>query len=186
MPLTKLDPMPALVLIDMQKGIVGLPLVHARDVVVANNARLAQAFRARGLPVVLVNVTGAAPGRTESGHAFAFPPDWTDLVPELQAHPDDHRVSKARWGAFHGTSLYDHLRARGVTQVILAGLATSMGVESTARAAYDHGYHVVLVTDAMSDMDAAAHRHSIEHVFPRLGETTRTADVLAQVAPETA
>jgi nicotinamidase-related amidase len=81
-------------------------------------------------------------------------------------------------GAFLGTSLDDYLRRRGVTQVVLAGVSTSGGVESTARSAYDLGYNVVLVVDAMTDRDADAHRHSIEKIFPRLGEADTTGSVL--------
>src|SRR5271170_2402465 len=150
MPLSTLDPVAALIVIDLQKGIVSLPTVLSTTEIVERTARLARAFRERGLPVVLVNVTAAAPGRTDAGpRNFSFPDDWTELVPELEQHTDDYLVSKQRLGAFIGTSLDDYLRRRGVTQVILAGVSTSVGVESTARSAYDHGYNVVLVVDAI-------------------------------------
>ena len=87
-------------------------------------------------------------------------------------------MTKLRWGAFHGTSLDAQLQALGVTQVVLSGAATSIGVESTARSAYERGYHVVLATDAMTDLDADAHHNSIERIFPRLGETATTTEVL--------
>jgi nicotinamidase-related amidase len=179
MPLTKLDTTPALVVIDLQKGIAGLPTVHPAGEIIDRTAQLARAFRERGLPVVLVNVSGRAPGRTDAGiPKFSFPADWTELVAELDQHPGDHIVTKQRWGAFLGTSLDDYLRQRGVTQVVLTGIATSAGVESTARSAYDLGYNVTLVVDAMTDRDADAHRNSVEKIFPRLGETTKTDDVL--------
>ncbi|MGA9978565.1 MAG: isochorismatase family protein [Candidatus Sulfotelmatobacter sp.] len=179
MPLTKLDTVAALVAIDLQKGIVGLPTVHPTGEIIARTAQLARAFRDRGLPVVLVNVTSAAPGRTDAGRPkFSFPPDWTDLVPELQQHAGDHLVSKQRWGAFIGTSLDDYLRQHGVTQIFLTGVATSVGVESTARSAYDYGHNVVLVVDAMTDRSEEAHRHSIEKIFPRLGELDSTDNVV--------
>ena len=179
MPLTKLDSTSALVVIDLQKGIVGMATVHPASEIVARAAQLARAFRDRGLPVVLVNVSGAAPGRTDAGRPkFSFPPDWTDLVPELEQHPEDHLVTKQRWGAFLGTNLDEYLRGRGATQIVLAGVATSIGVESTARSAYDLGYNVALVVDAMTDRDGDAHRHSVEKIFPRLGETATTEDVL--------
>jgi nicotinamidase-related amidase len=179
MPISQLESHVALIVIDMQKGIVSLPTVHPAEEIIANNAKLARAFRRHAFPVVLVNVAGAAPGRTDVTHNFRPPADWAELIPELEAHPTDHKITKLQWGAFHGTSLDHHLRRRGVTQVILAGIATSIGVESTARNAHDHGYHVVLVTDAMTDMDSVAHQHSIEKIFPRLGETTTTAEVLS-------
>jgi nicotinamidase-related amidase len=179
MPLTQLDPTAALIVIDLQKGIVSLPTVHPTAEIVARSAQLARAFRERGLPVVLVNVTAAAPGRTDAGpRKFSFPPDWTELVPELEQHPDDHIVSKQRVGAFIGTSLDETLRQRGVTQVFLTGVATSAGVESTARSAYDLGYNVVFVVHAMTDLDADSHRHCVEKKFPRLGETDTTDSVL--------
>lgn len=179
MPLTQLDSKSALVVIDLQKGLAGLPTVHPLTEIIARTALLALAFRECGLPVVLVNVTGAAPGRTDAGpHKFSFPPDWTELVPELQAIPGHHKVTKERWGAFHGTSLDDYLQGQAVTQVVLTGVATSIGVESTARSAYDLGYNVTLVLDAMTDRAPDAHRYSIEKIFPRLGETANTGDVL--------
>lgn len=179
MSLTKLDHSAALIVIDLQKGIAGLPAVHPIGEIVSRTARLARAFRQRGLPVVFVNVSGRAPGRTEAGFPnFSFPPDWTDLVPELGQQPGDYLVTKQRVGAFIGTSLHETLHQRGVTQVFLTGVATSLGVESTARSAYDYGYNVVLVVDAMTDRDSDAHRHSVEKIFPRLGETDTTDNVL--------
>jgi nicotinamidase-related amidase/predicted MFS family arabinose efflux permease len=178
MPLTKLDDTSALVVIDLQKGIVGLPCAHPADEIVGRAARLASAFRGRGLPVVLVNVAGRAPGRTEVQFNFTPPADWTELVPELDRQPSDYTVTKQQIGAFYGTALEQILRRHGVTQVILAGVATSSGVEATARNAYDHGYNVTLVVDAMTDLSADAHRHSVETIFPRLGETATTDDVI--------
>jgi nicotinamidase-related amidase len=167
MPLIKLDDKPALILIDLQKGIVSLPTAHPAGEIVARAAKLASAFRERGLPAVLVNVTGAAPGRTDAVRPkISQSPDWDDLVPELEPHSGDHLVSKQRVGAFIGTLLDDYLRGRGVTQVFVTGVSTSFGVESTARSAYDFGYNVVFVVDAMTDRDADAHRHSVEKIFP--------------------
>jgi len=179
MPVTQLDTNAALIVIDLQKGIVTIPTAHPISEIVARSAQLARAFRERGLPVVLVNVTAPAPGRTDAEpRTFSFPPDWAELVPELDHHPDDHLVSKQRVGAFIGTSLDEILRRRGVTQVFVAGIATSVGVEATARNAYDHGYNVVLVVDAMTDRSADAHNHSVEKIFPRIGETDTTDNVL--------
>ncbi|MEE6270483.1 isochorismatase family protein [Streptomyces diastatochromogenes] len=180
MPASILDPNTALVLIDLQKGITGLPTVHPADEVVARAARLAAAFRAHGLPVVLVNVTGGAPGRTEAGRAGGHtrPADWAELVGELDRQPGDVLVTKERWGAFHGTELDAELRRRGVTQVVFGGIATSIGVESSARAAYAHGYHVTVAVDAVTDLDPEAHRNSVERIFPRLGETDTTEAII--------
>ncbi|HEX4229871.1 MAG TPA: isochorismatase family protein [Bryobacteraceae bacterium] len=179
MPITQLDTTPALIVIDLQKGILGIPTVHPAREIIDRSAQLARTFRERGLPVVLVHVSGPPPGRTGVGRPqYSPPPDWTDLLPELDQDPRDHIVTKQRWGAFLGTDLDDYLRGRDVTQVVLTGIATSIGVESTARSAYDLGYNVTLVIDAMTDRDADLHRHSVEKIFPRLGETAETTDVL--------
>lgn len=183
MPLTKLDSIAALVVIDLQKGIVSVPTVDPVGEVIGRTARLARAFRERGWPVVLVNVTGAAPGRTDAGRPkLSLSADWSELVPELEQQPSDHLVSKERWGAFLGTRLDDYLRKRGVTQIFLTGVSTSAGVESTARSAYDLGYNVVLVVDAMTDRNADAHRNSTDRIFPRLGETETTDNMLKAMA----
>ncbi len=129
-----------------------------------------------------MTVGGGAPGRTDANATGANPPappaELLQLVDELDAQPNDHRITKQRWGAFTGTSLDEHLRQHGITQVFLAGVATSIGVESTARFAHELGYHVVLVTDAMTDTSPDAHDNSIQRIFPRLGETVTTAEVI--------
>jgi nicotinamidase-related amidase len=176
-PLTTLDATPALVVIDLQKGIVSGTVAHA----VPGAAALAKAFRQHGLPVVLVNVTGRAPGRTDAGShgsTAALPAGWADIIDELERQPGDHLITKRRRSAFHDTGLDTLLRDLGVTQIVLAGVSTSAGVESTARSAHDHGYHVVFATDAMADRDPASHRHSLERVFPTLGETATSAEII--------
>jgi len=179
MPLTMLDTTAALVVIDLQKGILGMPTVHPLSEIIGRTAELARAFRAQGLPMVLVNVAGAAPGRTDAVRPkMSLPDGWTELVPEMEAQAGDHLITKQRWGAFLGTSLDEVLRQHGVTQIVLTGVATSIGVESTARSAYDLGYNVALVVDAMTDRDEAAHRYSVEKIFPRLGECDTTENVL--------
>ncbi len=180
MPVTTLDPATALVVIDLQKGIVGRPTAHPAGEVVTRVRALADAFRLRGLPVVLVNVTGGAPGRSEQAmRSEGMPADWADLVPELGRAPSDILVTKQRWGAFTGTKLEHELRSRGVTQIVMTGVATSVGVESTARHAHELGFNVSFATDAMTDMNADAHANSLARIFPRLGETGTAAEILA-------
>jgi len=179
MTVTTLDSKTALIIIDLQKGIVSHPGVHPMTEIVQNAATLAGAFRKHDLPVVLVNVAGAAPGRTEQ--ALSRGPrasDWADLVPELNRQPQDHGVTKRTWGAFRNTDLEDYLRDQGATQVVIAGIATSIGVESTARHAYELGFNVSLVVDAMTDRNAEAHANSVTYVFPRLGETGSTQEII--------
>ncbi|WP_405777618.1 isochorismatase family protein [Streptomyces sp. NBC_00859] len=178
---TTLDTRTALILVDLQKGIVGLPTVHPAAEIIERSAQLAAAFRAHDLPVVLVRVTGGAPGRNEGPARQGTPPaDWAELVPELDQQDGDIVVTKQTWGAFYGTDLDMQLRRQGVTQVVLAGIATAMGVESTARSAHEHGYHVTVATDAVTDMDPEAHRNAVERIFPRLGETD-TAETIVKL-----
>ena len=185
MPLSALDPVPALILVDLQKGIVRSehPEMLA---VIRKAAALAGAFRMRDLPVVLVNVAGGAPGRTDARatrqQTRPRPENWTEIAPELGTAPEDILITKYRWGAFHDTALDGALRSRGVTQVLIAGVATSIGVESTARSAHEHGYHVVLPVDVMFDGNTDSHTHSITHLFPRLGETTTADRVLRELS----
>ncbi|PRE68702.1 hydrolase [Burkholderia multivorans] len=177
---TRLDTNTALVVIDLQKGIVALPTAHPVGDVIERTRELLDAFRSRGLPVVLVNVAGGAPGRTQQQVRLdALPADWTELIAELDRQPGDHLVTKKTWGAFTGTDLDAYLKAAGVTQIVLAGVATSIGVESTARQAHELGYNVTLAVDAMTDLNADAHANSVERLFPRLGETGPTQDIIA-------
>lgn len=180
MPLTTLDTVASLVVIDLQKFVLSMPTAHPVGEIINRAAQLVSAFRERGLPVVLVRVTGAYPGgRTESGVSKTMPPGaWSELIPEMEPQPGDLVICKPRADAFIGTSLEYDLRQRGVTQVFLAGIATSIGVESAVRSASGYGYNVVSVVDAMTDRDAAAHSHSIEKIFPRLSEIAKTDDVL--------
>jgi nicotinamidase-related amidase len=179
----------ALVLIDLQQGIVGRPLApHAGADVVRNAARLADRLRALGGTVVLVRVAFhpdgrdalAAPADVPAGFdPRALPAAWADLVPELGPRPGDLVITKRQWGAFHGTELDLQLRRRGVGTIILAGIATQIGVESTARSAYEHGYAQVFVEDAMASMSAEVHGFPVQHIFPRMGRVRSTEQVLA-------
>ena len=183
MPLTTLDPKTALIVIDLQKAIVGRPgLAHPVEGVVKNAATLAAAFRRHNLPVVLVNAGGRPSGRTEQQFQMTnLPPDWMELVPELGVQPSDIRVTKKTWGAFASTDIGHRLKDLGVTEVVVVGIATSAGVESTARQAYEAGYNVALALDAMTDMSPEAHDNSVKRIFPRIGETATTADIVSRL-----
>jgi nicotinamidase-related amidase len=124
-------------------------------------------------------VAGGAPGRTEQPRQTGSRPDgWTDLAPELNQQPSDIAVTKRTWGAFASTELEALLKARDVTQVVIAGVATGTGVESTARQAYEQGFNVTLALDAITDVRPEAHAYSIRNVFPRLGETGATQEII--------
>ena len=180
MPLTTLDPHTALIVIDLQKGIVNGNFLDPIGDILARTHALLDAFRAKNLPVVLVNVVGRAPGRTERGPRSnaVFAPGGTDLLPELDQQPSDLVITKRSWGAFATTDLEDRLKALGVTQVVVTGVATSGGVEATARQAYEQGFHVTFAVDAMTDLREDAHEYSIRNVFPRVGETGSTQEIL--------
>lgn len=180
----------ALVLIDLQEGIARRDTApYAAADVVARSAALAAAFRARGLPVILVTVGWAADmaDAPRQKHAAAIPAPadpagFTAIVPELGAAPSDILVRKHQWGAFHGTDLDVQLRRRGVTQIVLGGLMTNMGVESTARAAWEHGYAILFAEDATSSFSAEMHRFAFDTIFPRLGLVTDSQAVIADLA----
>jgi nicotinamidase-related amidase len=188
----KLDPRTtALVLIDLQKGIAvyaGGP--HAADDVFERAGRLAARFREVGAPVVLVRVGFSTDGSDmlrpladqPSPGKGSLPPNWMDYADQLHACGSDIHIVKRQWGAFYGTELELQLRRRGITQIVLGGISTNIGVESTARNAFELGFHQVLVEDAMSSADAVHHRFAVENIFPRLGRVRSTEDVLAALA----
>jgi nicotinamidase-related amidase len=149
MPVSTIDDRVALIVVDLQRATVGLPTISPAQTVVENAVLLASEFRTRNLPVVLVNVAGGSRGRTEAGSPTGpFPDEWTELAPELAADTSSVRITKHGWGAFTGTDLHERLQPLGVTQVVVVGIATSMGVESTAREAYALGYNVTQTPDA--------------------------------------
>jgi nicotinamidase-related amidase len=187
MPLTILDPQTALIVVDLQKGIRDIRSLHPIARVIDHSRQLIEAFRKQMLPVVLVNVAGIAPGRTEEPRRpRELPADFSEMIPELHHQPDDILITKRTWGAFANTDLEAQLKAKGVTQVVLAGVSTGTGVEATARQAYEAGFNVTVAVDAMTDVRPEAHEYSLKHVFPRLGETGSTQDVLDLLAKRSA
>lgn len=192
MPSLTLDPSTsALVVIDLQHGIVFAPVpAYPREPseVVRNAARLADAQRSRGGLVVLVRVTPRADGKDmlhptqdPGSPRLALPQgaDWASIVPELAGHDEDLLVTKRQWGAFYGTELDLQLRRRGIRTIILCGITTNIGVESTARDAYERGYDQVFVEDAMAARSEAEHANSVTRIFPRIGRIRSTAEVLS-------
>ncbi len=188
----RLDPKRlALVVIDLQKGIVAAPAQpHGAAGVVANAARLADACRARGAYVILVHV-GPSPDGKDALHPITDPqpprppptPGWDEIVPEIGPKPGDHVVRKRQWGAFYGTDLDLQLRRRGIDTIVLCGISTNFGVESTARDAYERGYHQVLVEDACSSRAAEDHAFPFRAIFPRIGVVRSTEAVLRALQP---
>jgi nicotinamidase-related amidase len=186
MPITTLDPANALVAIDMQKGFLAMPTVHPTAGVLANVVRLADAFRAKERPVVLVRVGWSPSGadalksRTQSAAVTAKrPTDFFEYADELQADAQrDVLVHKRQWGAFYGTDLDLQLRRRGVTNIVLCGVSTSIGVESTARDAWERGYNLTFAADGMTDLSEEAHDRALQLIFPRIGEIGNVDEIL--------
>jgi len=180
----------ALVVIDLQKGIVafGRTLApHSSEVVVRNAQRLVEAFRKRGMPVFLVHVAMSSPVERlnvvsdDPGWRPTSPPppDASDFVPELTPQDGDIVITKKQWGAFYGTELELQLRRRGMRTIVLCGVSTNYGVESTARFAYEYGFQQVFAEDAMSSSSAEMHTAAINISLKRIGRVRPTEEILA-------
>jgi nicotinamidase-related amidase len=177
----------AAILIDLQQGIVSRPLdPYDAKTVVDNAALLAGAVSQAGGLVVAVNVA-FSPDEGDRLRApidspmpaAATPPDWSDLVPEIAAVRAPVTITKRNWSAFHGTELDLQLRRREIRTIIIGGIATNFGVESTAREGWQYGYHVIIAEDACSSSGGPGmHRFAVEKIFPRLGRVRSTAEIL--------
>ncbi len=181
----------ALVVIDLQKGIIGMPAQpHDTTTVVANAAALARAFRKNRMPVFLVRVATSPDGKdrlmpiTAGENPWAKiqrPADWSEIVSDLGPEEGDFVVTKKQWGAFYGTELDLQLRRRRIETIVLCGISTSIGVESTARFAYEYGYQQIFAEDAMSAQSPGEHTHTIHAIFPRIGRVLSTEDILTDL-----
>lgn len=177
----------ALVLIDLQHGILaGDTAPHSSADVVARAVRLAQRFRERQALVVLVRVDPGANGelfpRPPSDmprQVRAMTPDWTTIVAALGPEPTDAVVTKHHPGAFYGTDLDLRLRRRGIRTIVLGGISTNIGVEATARAAFEHGYEQLFAEDAMAAREAELHAFPVARTFPTMGRVRSTDEILA-------
>jgi len=179
----------ALILIDLQKGILGMPLLtpHSGDQVLANAALLGRRFNDAGGTVVLVHVGFSDPPLDRLNPptdvpapmpAGGYPADWADFHPQIAGLRADIVIKKRQWGAYHGTELDLQLRRRGVSTIVLAGISTNFGVESTAREAWQHNYAVVVAEDACTSSAPDMHKFSIEKILPRIARVRDTATIL--------
>ncbi len=180
----------ALLVMDLHEMMRTRPVApHSAQQVFGQAAKLLAAFRARGAFVVLVKVGWSADGKdllkppcdapfVSSG---SLTPEALALVPELKVQPSDYQITKRQWGAFYGTDLDLQLRRRGITTLVLSGIATAFVVESTARDAFERGYHQIFAEDAMTSTAAEEHQVAITRIFSRLGLVRSTADILAAV-----
>lgn len=194
----ELDPTrTALVVIDIMKRVFSWESQpHPIQEVVSQTTRLVNAFRQAESFVVLVRVasvdgkdfldpiTDPLPS-TLLPHALAEEPeDWSDILPALGSHPLDHLVTKHQWGAFFGTDVDLQLRRRNIDTIVLCGISTNIGVETTAREAYQHGYNQVFATDAMNAYSEEEHRHTCTYILPRMGRIRSTDEIVAAVSGE--
>lgn len=184
--ITSLDENTALILIDLQKGIVSQNFNNLVQTVLENASKLVDAFHKIGLPVVLVNVNPAGAKWTAS-RKDAKPPqsqradDWLEITSEIKAGPNDIFITKHTWGAFFETALDDELKKRNVTGIVLGGISTSIGVEGTARQASERGYNLSFATDAMTDLVEESHNRSLQYIFPRIGEVGTTDMIIEKL-----
>ena len=175
----------ALVVIDLQKGITSRQTQpHAAKDVIQNAADMAKAFRKNNMPVFLVRVSSGPKERLNPAADVVrpmpaqMPQDWSEIVPELSGGAEDVIITKKQWGAFYGTELDLQLRRRDIKTIVLCGISTVFGVESTARDAYERGYNQIFAEDAMAAETAEEHEHAVNKIFPRMGLVRGTKDVL--------
>ena len=172
----QLDPQKtALVLIDLQNAIVAMnPAPHSSAQVVENSRKLAEAFRVHGAPVVYV--------RVDLNDFMALPVDQPFNLGDKPLPAAASEITKRHWAAFAGTDLEQQLKSRGIDTVVLTGISTNAGVESTARQGTGLGFAFVLVEDACSSQNSEHHRFAFENIFPRLTRVRSTDEVLAVLA----
>lgn len=181
--ITALDKNTALILIDLQNAIVSSPsLAHPVTDVLHHVNELIDAFRKKNLPIVIVNVNpkNAAwtKARKEAKPISFSGNDWYKITDKIRANENDIYITKHTWNAFFETQLQEELKKRSVTGIVIGGISTSIGVEGTARAASELGYNLTFATDAMTDMQPLAHERSIQFIFPRMGETGSTKEII--------
>jgi nicotinamidase-related amidase len=176
----------ALVLIDLQKGVLAMPVApHPATEVYQRSMQLAQRFRAARAPVVHVRVSFSAdfadahrPPVDEPTNFASLPPGWDEFPEALP--PSDLVITKRQWGAFYGTELDLQLRRRGVRSIVLGGIATNIGVESTARSAAEHGYELVIPEDLCSTFNAQMQAFSFKNILPRLARITTSGNIMLE------
>ena len=179
----------AVVVIDLQKGITSMPAEpHASETVINNTVRILESSRRKGITVCLVRVAfnqnfkdALHPITEVSFQTANRGPDWSDYVPQLNIQPEDILITKHQWGAFYGTEIDLQLRRRSIDTIILCGISTNFGVESTARFAYEYGYNLIFVEDAISARSKEEHNNTFKYIFPRLGLSASTEDVVEEI-----
>jgi len=188
----KLDPATtALVLIDIQNGTLAMPLApHDRQALVAKAAALGNTFAAANAPIIKVRIAFSPDGGDRLAQLVdqpmilpegGFPPDWSKFAEEIDALPDVLTLTKRNWSAFYGTELDLQLRRRKIDTIVLGGIATNFGVESTARDAWQHGYAVIVAEDACTSLGEELHRTAITGTLPRVSRVRASSEIMAAI-----
>lgn len=178
----------ALVVIDLQKGILGLPQSgpYSPQEVLENTKKIAEEFRKNNMPVFLFRVATSPDSKdalkpiadNQMSRRGAPEPDWADIDPGLLHADYDFVLTKKQWGGFYGTELDLQLRRRGIGTIVLCGISTNIGVESTARQAFEFGYNQIFLEDACTAFTAEEHESTFKNIFSRIGLVRKTAEVI--------
>lgn len=180
----------ALVLIDLQNGITARkisPSPYTSEEVIQNASKLVNVFSEKGAFIVLVRVSTidgkdmVRPKTDSKVTGMKYPEGWDKLVPEIADTKNAHIVTKRQWGAFYGTDLDLQLRRRGIDTIILGGISTNIGVDTTAREAYQRGYNQIFVEDAMTAVTKEEHEYVCKYIFPRIGKIRTTKEIVSSL-----
>ena len=178
----------ALVVIDLQNGITNRETSpHSCAEVIKNANKLVNAFTEKGAFVVLVRVSTIdrkdmlKPRVDLKANPMQFSEGWDNLVPEIANSKNAHIITKRQWGAFYGTDLDLQLRRRGIDTIALCGVSTGIGVDTTAREAFQHGYNQIFVEDAMTAVTKEEHDYVCKYIFPRIGKIRTSEEVISSV-----
>ncbi len=178
----------AIVVIDLQKGIASNTRKlepNSASSVIGNAAKLVRLFRGKNGTTFLVHVM-SKDGRdtlkpisdTHPTIQQSLPKDYAEFIEEIKPLEEDIIITKRQWGAFYGTELDLQLRRRGIDTIVLCGISTNIGVETTAREAYQYGYNQIFAVDAMSAASEEEHYASVKFIFPRIGLVRTTDEII--------
>jgi nicotinamidase-related amidase len=178
----------ALVVIDLQNGLRANKYApYSVEQVITNAAILTEVFRKQEAFVVLVHVSTQdwkdmlRPKLDQAPPVMNPGEGWDKIVPEIGITATDHVITKKQWGAFYGTDLDLQLRRRGIKTIVIGGIASGIGVDTTAREAFQHGYDIIFASDAMSGFSEAEHKHVQDFIFPRMGRIRTTQAIVSNL-----
>lgn len=178
----------ALVVIDLQNGIVNMEgKPHTSEEIIKNASKLANAFSDKEAFVVLVRVSFTdgkdmlRPNLDFQPKAMQIPEGFDTIVTEIANTKNAHIITKRQWGAFYGTDLDLQLRRRGIDTIVLCGVSTGIGVDTTAREAFQRGYNQIFVEDAMTAVTKEEHEYVCKYIFPRIGKLRTTKEIVSSL-----